>query len=179
MKTIIVKIRIYKGTEILKNDKGEVRNENQTVTLKHDSQEWHNYLGKMSRSGYGVAQVVEAFEDKGMDKEYKTTYEKINGADISIINAEIQEALKKDKIAETPEQTEIRELKERIDKMEDKKSPAPVTKVAPPVDNTPDINEELEAAKAKYAELFGKPPHHMAQLKGINEKIAKKLKESK
>jgi len=42
------------------------------------------------------------------------------------------------------------------------------------VDTTPDINEELEAAKDRYEELFGERPHHMAQLKGINKKIAEK-----
>lgn len=43
---------------------------------------------------------------------------------------------------------------------------------------TPQVNEELEDARARYKELFGKKPHHATKLDTINAKIAEKEAES-
>lgn len=50
-----------------------------------------------------------------------------------------------------------------------------VKKPKPKKDSTPEVNEELEAARERYAELNdGKRPHHATKLSTINEFIAEK-----
>lgn len=46
-----------------------------------------------------------------------------------------------------------------------------INKADPTKDNTPETNEELEAARAEYFDLTGEEAHHRKGLKGINEMI--------
>jgi predicted Mrr-cat superfamily restriction endonuclease len=50
-------------------------------------------------------------------------------------------------------------------------------KANPLKDTTPEINEELEAARKEYFDLTGEEVHHLKQLKGIR-KMIKQYKEN-
>ncbi len=50
-------------------------------------------------------------------------------------------------------------------------------KANPVKDDTPEVNEELEAARKECLELTGEKPHHLKSLKGIR-KVIKEYKEN-
>lgn len=190
----IVKLRIYRGTEILKNLKGEVKNENQSIKLKYNSKEWHNFLKKMTTNGYGIAKVeglLEEVETKGYATEFKKGDEK----ELIEINKEVQLALvSKKKIAYTPEQKEIEKLKAEaesakrevaeikellkdgntVKKVDSTKVIDPPVVDTPVVIDTPSGNDDMKALRAEYklAHPEGKNAFPAWKADVLKEKIA-------
>lgn len=165
MDTIVVQLRIFKGARIMKGEQGEILNQNQTVKLKYDSKEWYGFIGKMYKNGWGRVHVLAAKIDEGKQEDWGK-YKSVSDEQLQEINAEVQAKLKP--INEKPltqDQKEIKELKAQMAELIAKDK-------APIKDNTPDVNDELEAARKEYKKLFNKEPHHMAKLKSILATIA-------
>ena len=73
--------------------------------------------------------------------------------------------------------SEIKELKEQMKALVQAGKKGEAAKTDTIVDSTPYINEELESARTKYTEVFGKKPSHLMKLGSLNKKIAEKLAE--
>lgn len=165
--TVIVHLRIFKGSEIVKGEDGKVKNQNQTLKLKYDTKEYYYFIGTMYRNGWGRVNVLAVKIDEGG----QTDWSKYKDADSELfekIKTEVQSKLKK--ISDKPLTQEQKELKELR---------ALVEELTAGGNDTPDKNEELEAARKEYFDLTGEKPHHMKQLKGINEDIAQYIKDNK
>jgi len=157
---IIVQLRVYKGVNILKDEKGKVNNENQIITLKHGSQEWKNYTSKMLRNGYGVVKAESAVYDLGLNKDYTTKYKDVEDEKLAEIQAEIQGLLiAKSKIAKTPEQKEIAKLQAQVSELMEgsKNKTSKVDPVDPSAEEAPVVDPskeetDMKALRAEYKE---------------------------
>lgn len=163
-----IKARLFKGRKNY-NENGVITSANQLIDLPiTGSLEWRNFMKRVRHAGYTDMEVV---------KCSSVTYENHRPvlteceAPEEIVN-EIKEAFRNTvKKVLTPEQREIAELKAQMAAMiEANKAPK-----TPANDDTPDINEELEAARDRYKELFGKKPSHLMKLSTLNQKIEEEL----
>ena len=60
----VIWLRIYRGTEILKKENGEVKNENSKVALTHNTLEWSLFLKSLPANPFCKVDVEKAFELK-------------------------------------------------------------------------------------------------------------------
>lgn len=165
-----IHLRIYKGKPgvkgIAKNEAGKVINENHLVKLSYGSLEWDNYMKNLRVMNFVKVEVV-GFYDK-TDKDGSFVY---NEAPEDVLKEVDSSMTAQEEVPLTPQQKEIAELKAQMaeflgSKKTEKKSEAPQA------DNTPNINEELDAARARYKEVFGKKPNTLLKLETLNNKIA-------
>lgn len=157
-------IHIYRKqngvTGVVKNEQGIVQNDNQTVKLTYDTPMYHNYIKHIKSNGVIKVDVLGFIESK---KDGKFIYHK-EDADLEKATKDIDVALKGDvEVQLTPDQKEVKELKEQVAKLLNK------------TDSTPEVNEELTAARSKYLEVIGKKPHHTKNLAKLNKEIEDKL----
>lgn len=118
---MIVHLRVYKHMsnqagkpmlQILKDDNGNISNENQLVKLRHDTLEWHNYLKQLSNSGWFKADVEKVFAGaRGTFSEIETP---------QTIVDEIKAAMQPEEPTLTPEQQRIKDLEEQVQKLLEK-----------------------------------------------------------
>lgn len=191
MKQYTVKLRIFRGKKNY-DENGKMTSENSTMDLgSYKSMEWDNFMKNALNAGFTAGEVVGVQEiiftekpkpqGKDGEKVIITSYEDVK-MDAGIV-AEIKEVVRlafdnTPKVVLTAEQQRISDLEARLEAMAGGKA----TKVAEPkkeiesevFDNTPETNEELEKARSKYTEVFGKKPHHMMKLASINESIEAK-----
>lgn len=152
-----IKLRVYRGSEINYDAKGNVRNENQLVTLQHNTVEWRTYLKNIKLHGYCDIKVDSIYVNGEKVTDGSEVYEK-----------EVHDAFKgKIEVKLTPEQKKIAELEAKLEAFMSGNK----TKEDPKKDSNTD---DLSKARDKYKELFGKPPHHKAKLEKILSDIAEK-----
>lgn len=167
MKNIIVQLRIFRG-KVNHDEKGKVTSDNQVMKLAFGRLEWVNFM-KSAKLVYSKIEVVVCTDADEDYKEIETPAE---------VLSDVEKALKGEEIKLTPQQQEIKELKEAVEelkgKKESKKSESK-PKEEKKFDKTPDTDEELEAARARFEEVFGKKPHYLTALKTINKKIEAEL----
>lgn len=175
MNKVIVQLKIYKGNDIAVSRKTDkVLNQHQKIMLAYDTKEWHNFIGTMYKNGFGVAEVVSA-QTQIRNKGEATKYEDVSADTFKKIDAEVQSKLKVDEDKNlTKDQKEIKALKDTVAKLVASGS----SNRSPVADNTPDINEELEAARDRYFIAFGKRPNNLMKLSNLNEKSEEKEKEN-
>lgn len=172
MKTI--HIHIYKAkqgvTGIATGENGIVLNENHIVKLPYDTMEWHNYLKTLQPNGIIKVDVLGFYKSTNEDGSfaYDDCGEEVEKAVHTALYGKEDRPLSKDE--------EIALLKKQVGELiAHNKKPKEATKAAPAKetkpDATPNVNEELEAARDRYKEIFGKKPHHMKKLESINEEI--------
>lgn len=162
-KPTIVQLRIYKGAQITRGEQNQVLNQNQTLKLRYDTKEWHNFISKMWRNGWGRVTTEAVKIDKGGEENW-SNYEDVSDDLFRKIDAEVQSQLKKtDDKPLTKEQKEIKALTAQVAEL----VAASKNKAVQPVDSTPKTDEERDAAKERYKGLFGKYPHHATGLAKI------------
>lgn len=169
---IIVKVKVIVGQPLHFPD-GTLKSYSQLITLRYNTPEWKLFLTNILRMGWGKVDVF-----KCLDGNKKITEgEKINHPEIDIpgnIQKEIDAAMAVNEKPLTPEQKEIKELKEQVAALVSA-SKKPAKKEVIKKDNTPNVNEELEAARDKYFEVLKEKPHHAKGLPKLNEEIEAEL----
>lgn len=165
-------LHIYMGKQgikgIAKGENGKIVNDNHPVKLTYGSLEWTHFMKNLKSSGIIKVDVV-GFLKKDW-KKGPFTYDPAKG-----IQEEVDKYMGVQvEVTQTPDQKRIAELEARIEKMEGKKEISGGDNDTPG-DGTPDVDEELEDARVRFKEVFGNDPHHMKQLKGINEDIEEEL----
>tara|TARA_R110000851_G_scaffold94976_1_gene206326 strand:+ start:884 stop:1405 length:522 start_codon:yes stop_codon:yes gene_type:complete len=163
----IVKLRIYRGKNMNYNKDGSVQNENQLISVEHNSMQWKLTMKTLSIMGYCEVAVDHILVDSSNGWEKKTK-------DIESFSKEVAEAYSpKSKIAKTADQLRIEQLeaqnKEMMSKMESfmaNKSP----KEEEIVEDQGDILKELQL---EYFTLIGKKPHHMTKADSLIDAIDK------
>ncbi len=180
-----VKLKIFKGRKSY-DEKGNMISPNQSVEITpFGGLEWNNYLANISLLGYTGAEVTEVTEisynkvqdntKKEGEMKIETTY-KVVEASKDILEAVKNAFNKKVEKALTPEQKELADLKAEMKEMREAMKSGSKTPAKKVEDNTPNINEELDAARDKYTKLYEKKPHHLWKLEKINSFIAEKEK---
>lgn len=102
MANTVVKLRIYKGKEVLLKADGKTpANENQTVSLTYNDLQWSKHLSNLSKMGVCKIEVVSVYEDEKL----------IDTPDA--ITKEIEAVLKPSTANLTPEQKAIKDLQEK------------------------------------------------------------------
>lgn len=66
----IVHLRVYRGKELNYDANGKVKNENNRVSITHDTVEWSNYMKHLPANGFCKVSVENASVLEG--KDYKT-----------------------------------------------------------------------------------------------------------
>ncbi|TNE74994.1 hypothetical protein EP331_00450 [bacterium] len=158
----VIQLRVYKKFEgrngIFKNELGKIENEVLTPALEYDTLEWHNYLKNLSPEIHAKIEV-ESYSVKN-----ELGYQKQECPE-NILN-DIQNLFKKPQRDLTPQEKEIAELRAMIAELKGSSKP---DKTVEKVESSDD--DELDQARAKYKEAFGKKPHHSWDAQQIEEKI--------
>ena len=162
----IVKLRVYRGKQMNYNKDGSVQNENQLISVEHNTMQWKLTMKTLSIMGYCEVAVDHILEDKD-DKWIKKT------KDIESYSKEVAEAYSpKSKVPKTADQLRIEQLeaqnKEMLAKFDALMKGKSVDKEVVNEDENEDALKEL---KLEYFKLFGKQPHHMKKAEGLIEEI--------
>ena len=107
-----VQLQLYKGSQILKDENGNVATPNQAVTLQHGGIEWVNFLKGILNLGYGKFKVLSVIDHSGVTP--KPESDEV----VASITAELDAVFTAPKVGETQEAKTIREQAEQIAKQE-------------------------------------------------------------
>jgi hypothetical protein len=158
----IIKLRVYRGEELNYNADGTIKNENQLVSLTHNSRNWVLFMKNLRNNGYCKVEVEKAFSDLG-----NSQYEEIK--DISAYNEEVQDAFSKLKqVNLTPEQKRIAELEAKLEAFMKASKPTQEKIVEK------QLEKSIEDIRVEYEEVVGKKPHHMAKAETLIKEIQEK-----
>lgn len=189
----IVQMKLYKGKEAY-NKEGKLISESQPMKLRHGVKEWTLFMDAVKGMGVSRVEIMHVTKEVIYKGDEPNTYAVVDSVPQNI-QRDIDQCLKGAPKKLTPEQQEIADLKASIKEMKAaiqggnqvkqappvKAEPVPVEEVGSvegtPVKADPE-KAELNAAKAKYAELFGEKPHHATKLASLNQKINAKLQEN-
>lgn len=169
-----VTLRIYKGSEIVKGENGQVKNENQEVTVQIDSLEFQNYVKHLPFSQYRRVDIVRCFEvTNGFnDEEGKYHAEDVKAIETpEEVQTAIESMFKSKKVQLTPDQQKIADLEAKLEMLM-KAQPNPENDKAPKISvNEPAEPSLLDELRAEYEALAGKKPNHLMKEDKLQEKI--------
>ncbi|WP_428743189.1 hypothetical protein [Tenacibaculum sp.] len=121
----IVHLRVYRPhnneARVLKDENGNILNENHLVKIEHNSFEWLKYFKNVNVFYFKVE--VEKVLKPTKDGKYEEL------KDIASYKKEVEDLLKpKTKVEQTPEQKRIAELEAKLDALVNEKTTAKKTK---------------------------------------------------
>ena len=154
----IVKLRVYRGKEMNFNEDGSSKNENQLISVEHNSMQWRLTMKTLPIMGYCKVIVDHVLEDK--DGSWVKTTESIKS-----YSKEVSEAYSpKSNSPKTADQLRIEQLEAKLEAFMAKK------------DNEKEKEEEvvedgLKELQLEYFNLIGKKPHHMKKAEGLIEEM--------
>jgi hypothetical protein len=170
-----VTLKIYKGSEIVRGEDGNVKNENQTVTIQIDSLEFKKYVEHLPFSQYRRVEILECFEvqtgyNNAEGKYHPEVIEKIETP--KEVSDAITNMFKGKKAQLTPEQQRIADLEAKLESLM-KSQPNPENGKTPKisVDERAEPSE-LDELRAEYESLAGKKPNHLLKEDKLRDKIA-------
>ena len=173
----IIKLRTYRGLEKNYDANGNIKNENNLVSLEHNSKEWVIFMKNLRLNGFCAVEVEKGF------KQLESGYEPIT--DLSAFQKEVDEAFNpKQEVTLTPDQKRIAELEAKLEafmnggkqevKGAKKVAEKPLKEVVEQSEKpAPNINDR-EALVAEYEKVFGKKPFNGWN----NQKLAEMIAES-
>lgn len=151
-----VSLRVYKGSEVYYDKEGNVVNENQIITLEHNTLSWRLFLQHITRHGYVLVEVEKAYYSEL--KDGKEIIEELK--DIKDIQDEIKKAFNPaDDVILTPEQLRIQELEAKNAEFQEKLDSLITSKVESATKPPKKSNTEktkIQLLRAEYYELAGK-----------------------
>lgn len=156
---VMVTMRLYKGVKSF-DEYGNITSKTQLLKLNYGRKQWKVFEKTVQRLGFTEIKVENCVDlttrsVEGKDIVYKT----IDTPD-EILKS-IENIFKIDESLLTPEQREIKELREMVKALSNKeKEPKKV-----------EDNSEIEALRAEYQELVGKKPSHLMKAKGLKKAI--------
>jgi len=147
----IVKIKVYKGDQILLKQDGTISNEFHYIRTRYGTNEWKclmKHLKHLKHSGYCEV-YVEGVQVISGDKIFK-----LNESEISSIKKEVKDFFNfKTKQHLSPEQKEIKELREKLDNLLKNSNK---TQELNDSDQEPEEKTEMQLLRSEYFNLAGK-----------------------
>lgn len=149
MSKTVVKLRVYKGRELLLKADGKTpANENELITLTYNDLQWKKHLVNLGKMGVCKIEVEAVYQvDKGNETKIDASQELIN---------EIDAVLKPLKSELTPEQKRISELEAKLDALVNGSNANQMKVVEPKEVTGLEDGETLEQLQVKYVEKFKK-----------------------
>jgi hypothetical protein len=163
----IVKLRIYRGKQMNYNKDGSPQNENQLISVEHNSTEWKITMKTLSIMGYCQVEVDHVLFDSSNGWEKKTK-------GIESFSKEVAESYSpKSKIVKSPDQLRIEQLEAQNKEM--------MAKMEAYIGNKSNEKEEVKTSEGdvlielqlEYFKLLEKKPHHMMKAESLIEAIDK------
>lgn len=186
-KRLYVVLKMFRGMATY-NEHGQITSENSELTLQYNTLEWSNFIKRIRAIGYTKIVFLKTIN--------------ANGETVTDFNDEIKKEVAGIFLAPekelTPEQKEIKELKEQmaalvagkkpdaeVENEPEKEENKPVVEVAETAEENKDesndeveaTEEMLEAARAEYFSLFGEKPNYKTKYAKLKQQIADKLAE--
>ena len=165
-----LRLRVYKGTSILKDENGNVTNENQKIVLDCNQIKFEKTLQNLPKIGFGRAEIIDFVNDKGEVVEAKE----------SVI--ELVKEVFKPKTQETKEADKdevIRNLQERLAKLEQNQSSITNQSDLGTAKETPQAPVKVLDIRKEYKRITGVPaPKDMsdeAVAKAVSELVNQEL----
>lgn len=161
----VIKVRVYRGTELNYDANRNIKNENHLISIEHNSRMWVLFKKNVLLNGYCKVDVESAFveNEKGEYGEIK---------DISVYENEIKESFTDQaNVKVSPQEARIAELEAKLDalvnasKKESKKE-----------SKADDKYDDLDDLRTEYEKVVGKKPHHMSGEEKLREGIEKASK---
>jgi hypothetical protein len=151
-----ISLRVYKGSEVYYDKEGNVINENQIITLEHNTLSWRLFLQHITRHGYALVEVERAYFSELKDGEEKIEEVK----ELKSFQNEVEKAFNPaDDVVLTPEQLRIQELEAKNAEFQEKLDSLITSKVEgatkPPKKLTTE-KTKIQLLRAEYYELAGK-----------------------
>lgn len=160
----VIKLRVYRGTELNYDENRNVKNENHLVSIEHNSRMWVLFKKNVLLNGYCKVSVDSAFV-----KNEKGDYDEVK--DLSVFENEIKEAFTdKANVKISPQEARIAELEAKLDALINGSKKEPKKEVKE------EKGDDLDDLRAEYEKVVGKKPHHMAGEEKLKEGIKKALK---
>jgi hypothetical protein len=170
----ILKLRTYRGKDLNYDALGNIKNENNLVSLTHNSRNWVLFMKNLPLNGFCKVTV-----ESGWSERKEGGYDEIT--DLKAYDDEVQEAFNGSEESKlTPEQKKIAELEAKLEKFmnansvekktktKDVKKEAVVEKALKEVANP----EDIEVLREEYRELNGgKKAFHGWKADKLKEKI--------
>ena len=151
-----ISLRVYKGSEVYYDKDGNVINENQIITLTHDTLSWRLFLQHITRHGYAAVDVERAYFSELEDGKEKIEEVK----ELKTYQDEVEKAFNiTEEVTLTPEQLRIQELEAKNAEFQEKLDSLITSKVesatkAPKKSTTG--KTKIQLLRAEYYELAGK-----------------------
>jgi hypothetical protein len=166
MKHQTIHLRVYKQkagvSGIVRDESGNVINENHLFKCSINTMEWKNWLKHVKNSGFIKIDIIgmyESIDGNGMF-QYSEVPEEIKKSIESSMNPS-------EEIVLTPDQKRIADLEAKLESLIGGNK-------APKKDIKSSIDPELAEARKEYFETFGKKGHHSWKAEEITEKIKNK-----
>ena len=162
---LVLKLQVYYG-EKKYNVRGEVISKKQIIKITYGTNEWKQFAQNAPKIGITSIDVEEV--RKGRIEGGKMVYDSDSIIETpKQITIEVEDIFTIPEEYLTPEQREIKELRSLIEEMKSSNS-------KPKKESKKQVDPNLESARARYEELFGKKPSHLKKaatlLKEIEEK---------
>jgi len=146
----ILKLRVFRGKELNYDENRNIKNENNLISVEHNSKMWTIMMKNLPLSGYAKVTVESGF------KVVKDGYEPI--ADLSDYEKEVQEAFNPKKVSNlTNDQKRIAELEARLEAFMSGKE----TKKAEKVEKAKEakkVSKDERSLRDIYIDEVGKNP---------------------
>lgn len=151
-----VSLRVYKGPEVYYDKDGNVINENQIITLEHNTLSWRLFLQHITRHGYVLVEVERAYYSQL--KDGKEIIEELK--ELKSFQDEVKKAFNiTEEVTLTPEQLRIQELEAKNAEFQEKLDSLITSKVESATKAPINFSTEktkIQLLRAEYYELAGK-----------------------
>lgn len=175
----IVRLRVYKGQKMSFDETGRPQNENQKVTLTHDTVQWTNYLKNLRANGFikvDVENVQYIDSVKGDDGFFSDVVTPCEQSLIDDIRHEVKTAFEFTVAVQTPEQKKIAELEAKINALASgsaKVYEKPVKEIKVEAEEVKtESKEDISDLRAEYEKKFKKKPFYGWDADKLKEKLA-------
>lgn len=156
----IVKIRVYRGSEMNYDASGKVKNENFLISVEHGTNLWKLTMKNLRLNGYCKVDVDSVW-DLNKNGDY------IEREDTGVIKKEVKNTFEFEKVIKlTPDQERIAKLEAMIEKL----TKGQEDEVEEDVEDV----SELDKARQEYEKLFEKKVFHGWSIEQLREKIQQK-----
>lgn len=171
----ILKLRLYRGSEMNYTRDGVVKNENNLCSLEYNTRQWSIFMSTIAFSGYCKVEV-----ESGHLPDGEGGYNEIN--DLSKYQEEVQSHFEP-RTTEVNENSELERLRAELEEMKSlikggkvaEEEPKKPVKVA----EEDSSNEELEQLRNQYFDLYNKKPFNGWKAHKLKDMINEKKAELK
>jgi len=170
-KLLSVTLSLFYGVATY-NAKGVITSKHESVTITQGSSEWDNFMKHLKANGITEIKVTKAYDLNKVNKDEPTDSPKryTEVEDLDPIQAEVDKYFTAPEIALTPEQKELKELREMVEALKGGNNSTAINKVV-----STENSDALKTARADYESLLGKK----AGVKWDVEKINAEMEEFK